>query len=244
MTREESPLSLLANDDPFQDHQSSCSSLNLPTPQTARPAFGTPSTAGTLEDHSPPAVLATPTLPTLAIRKIIFLDLDDTLIPTVWMRTSFLSMRSSTIFWTPQSGFEGLPATSADILNIPGMSITDILPYFEVRKKLETECRDNHLEDIVVGLIRAIGQYADRSIIVTNARSRGWLKLVELLFPKLSAELRKYNIEVLKTTPETKDCPQEPNMFRDPKQYFKVCLRSAHVCAMRSNSVLDDCQAS
>lgn len=131
-------------------------------------------------------------MPGIESRRVIFLDLDDTLIPTVWIRGQFLFRRD--------------------------LRFHEFKSYARIREELDKET-EWKLETAVCDFILAVREFCDHAIVVTNARSENWLKIFEELFPILSLTLRNCGIKLLRTSPEK---ISEPDCDLYPEEYFQV----------------------
>lgn len=160
------------------------------------------------------------------VRRITFMDLDDTLVPTSWMRGRFADIRCGR---NSRNAFSRFLALGFEEDHPP-----EILPYMQIRRYLDV-AGETDFEAELCTFIRSVQRSSDRSLIVTNARSLGWLTLTQMMFPRFAALLQRNSITILKTSPEktltTRSrlnpklpvvMSKEPNMEKDPKGYFEV----------------------
>lgn len=106
---------------------------------------------------------------------IFIFDLDDTLIPTEWIRSTYSSMKNV--------GRNGLDSYKV------------ILDELNARTK-------NSLIPTVVKALRKARSISSTVAIVTNARSARWLSVFESMFPEIVALLQEENIPLIRSCPE------------------------------------------
>lgn len=152
----------------------------------------------------PTAQLDVPSNPTIdPIRhcSVAFFDLDDTLIPTDWVRRAFVAARNRQFHISgddsdsePSNGESGGLGTSESVTIYEALS-----PPIQaaVRRHLEQlggQDFDERAADIVEKACLAFGVV----VVVTNARSVAWLRIVSDLFPKLKAQLRRFSVPIIR----------------------------------------------
>lgn len=136
---------------------------------------------------------------------VAFFDLDDTLIPTDWVRRAFVAARNvQTRQGRANMDFEypAFPCPSVDSSPVPAETVTifeALSPHIQaaVRRHLEAlggDDFDERAADLIGKACRAFGVV----VVVTNARSVAWLKIVSDLFPKLKAKLRELNVPIIR----------------------------------------------
>ncbi|KAL7066288.1 hypothetical protein ACR3K2_32730 [Cryptosporidium serpentis] len=143
-------------------------------------------------------------------RTIAIFDLDDTLIPTDWIRNTYANLRYN--------------KSTSHLFNydISGDSISDCLKqgniYQYIRMQID-QMANNQLIPSIIKIIRlARKQFVDVAI-VTNARSTGWLKVIEMMFPEILLALKDLNIPIIRTNPGS----GEPDI-EDTENYFNYWM--------------------
>lgn len=106
---------------------------------------------------------------------IFIFDLDDTLIPTEWIRSSYSSMKNV--------GRNGMDSYKV------------ILEELNARTK-------HSLIPTVVKALRKAKSISNTVAIVTNARSARWLSVFESMFPEVVALLQEEGIPLIRSCPE------------------------------------------
>ncbi|CDI82327.1 hypothetical protein, conserved [Eimeria praecox] len=105
---------------------------------------------------------------------ILIFDLDDTLIPTEWIRSSFAAQKHK-------------HATTDEV-------------YQAIRGELG-RLTSNKLTPIILGTLRRAKQWSETVVIVTNARSVRWLSAMKSLFPEVVQLLQDENIPIIRSCP-------------------------------------------
>ncbi|CDJ56981.1 hypothetical protein, conserved [Eimeria maxima] len=105
---------------------------------------------------------------------ILIFDLDDTLIPTEWIRSTFAAQKHK-------------HATADEV-------------YQEIREELE-RLTSNKLTPIILGTLKRAKKWSETVVIVTNARSVKWLSAMKSLFPEVVQLLQDENIPIIRSCP-------------------------------------------
>lgn len=111
-------------------------------------------------------------------KRVIIFDLDDTLIPTCWIRDRLTSKYN--------------------------LSYEQSLK--EVKKEIQTN-KNYNFESSVCSVIRLSMSISSGVFIVTNARSDKWIETVRWLFPQFSKVLDEYNIPIIRTDQHMEPSP-------------------------------------
>ncbi|KAH8741330.1 membrane associated protein with a signal peptide [Cryptosporidium ryanae] len=130
---------------------------------------------------------------------IVIFDLDDTLIPTDWIRDTYSRIRQS-------SSLNYLFSNSNN--NV----------YQYIRMQIDQQVNHQLIPNVIKMLTISKKQFLDTAI-VTNARSIGWIKVIEAMFPELTAALNELNIPVIRTSPQG----AEPEI-EDGEKYFNYWM--------------------
>ncbi|KAH8582974.1 membrane associated with a signal peptide [Cryptosporidium sp. chipmunk genotype I] len=130
---------------------------------------------------------------------IAIFDLDDTLIPTDWIRDTYTKIRQN-------------PALSYLFSN----SSNNVYQY--IRMQIDQQVNYQLIPIIIRILSHAKNIFLDVAI-VTNARSTGWLKVIDTMFPELSNALYELGIPIIRTNPVGK----EPDI-EDGEKYFNYWM--------------------
>lgn len=172
-------------------------------------------------------------------RLIVFLDLDDTLIPTVWIRNRFSEKRTTAVELSSLS-LEEISAARSLVqefrtelkLQISAIEethlIRDLWTYKQIRREVD-DLTNGSFVSSVIELLSVINSVSICSIIVTNARSSGWLKIFKWMFPEINNALISMNIAVVRTKPEEASGRTEPDIQRDPVNYFQFWMVAKEV---------------
>ncbi|CDJ48511.1 hypothetical protein, conserved [Eimeria brunetti] len=105
---------------------------------------------------------------------ILIFDLDDTLIPTEWIRSTFAAQKHK-------------HATTDEV-------------YQAIRTELE-RLTSNKLTPIILGTLKRAKKWSETVVIVTNARSVRWLSAMKSLFPEVVQLLQDENIPIIRSCP-------------------------------------------
>ncbi|KAH7648102.1 hypothetical protein FG379_000026 [Cryptosporidium bovis] len=130
---------------------------------------------------------------------VIIFDLDDTLIPTDWIRDTYSRIRQN-------SSLNYLFTNSSN--NV----------YQYIRMQVDQHVNHQLIPNIIKMLTISKKQFLDVAI-VTNARSTGWLKVVEAMFPELIATLNELSVPIIRTSPQG----TEPEI-EDGEKYFNYWM--------------------
>lgn len=194
-----------------------------------------------LEDttRSPPnekstsaSILSSPTDTIDPVRhcSVAFFDLDDTLIPTDWVRRAFVTARNVHVRERGSiqtiSGLTGFPSNLYCSSGSPsGETVTiyeALTPSIQNRvrhelEKLGGEDFDERAASIVEKACMAFGVV----VVVTNARSVAWLRIVSDLFPKLKAQLRRFSVPIIRAAVSTPGTAGLRSDFASVGEYFQ-----------------------
>ncbi|CDI78800.1 hypothetical protein, conserved [Eimeria acervulina] len=105
---------------------------------------------------------------------ILIFDLDDTLIPTEWIRSSFAVQKHK-------------HATTDEV-------------YQAIRGELE-RLTSNKLTPFILNTLKRAKKWSETVVIVTNARSVRWLSAMKSLFPEVVQLLQDENIPIIRSCP-------------------------------------------
>ncbi|KAJ1611156.1 membrane associated protein [Cryptosporidium canis] len=130
---------------------------------------------------------------------VAIFDLDDTLIPTDWIRDTYSRIRQN-------------PTLSYLFSN----SSSSVYQY--IRMQIDQQVNYQLVPNIIRILAHAKSTFLDVAI-VTNARSTGWLKVIESMFPELANALGELGIPIIRTNPTGK----EPEI-EDGDKYFNYWM--------------------
>lgn len=138
------------------------------------------------------------------LSRVALFDLDDTLIPTEWVRRAFLTLRPSDA--EAQKFHEACVKSQQKVFDswdgcrISPKSFKEDLNLNFIEKSIRTRLRnlakvdfDQQAASLIEKSCKAFGVV----VVVTNARSSVWLHVVSTLFPKLKAQLRRFSIPVI-----------------------------------------------
>lgn len=175
-------------------------------------------------------------------RALVFLDLDDTLIPTQWMKPRLSGLRDGSLKVSDFVGTEAdrrwseLGEREGDSFQAVADGDRNCRSYKDIRPLLNV-LSASHFEEEICELMRAVHKYANgRAYIITNARSFTWLALVRSLFPRLHDLLDRSKIPIIKTTPGvdplsnacTREPEPEPRMTSNASAYFDFWMRAKY----------------
>lgn len=156
---------------------------------------------------------------------IAFFDLDDTLIPTDWVRRAFGTTGRRRVpatappppwyssglrrFLAAEAGLEPPPppVTIAEALSPAAQAV--------VREELE-RLGGADFDERAAALVEAACRVFGVVVIVTNARSSAWLQIASSLFPRFKSQLRRFSVPILRAA--TTD--GAPTSFGTPEEYF------------------------
>ncbi|KAF7458878.1 Trimeric LpxA-like [Cryptosporidium felis] len=136
---------------------------------------------------------------TLQKNTIAIFDLDDTLIPTDWIRETYSKIRQN-------------PTLSY----LFSSSNNNVYQY--IRVQIDQQVNFQLIPNIIRIISHAKNTFLDVAI-VTNARSTGWLKVIESMFPELTNALRELGIPIIRTNPEG----NEPEI-EEGERYFNYWM--------------------
>ncbi|CDJ41310.1 hypothetical protein, conserved [Eimeria tenella] len=105
---------------------------------------------------------------------ILIFDLDDTLIPTEWIRSAFAAQKHK-------------HATTDEV-------------YQAIKKELE-RITSNKLTPIILSTLKRAKKWSETVAIVTNARSVRWLSAMKSLFPEVVQLLQDESIPIIRSCP-------------------------------------------
>ncbi|CDJ36021.1 uncharacterized protein EMH_0056260 [Eimeria mitis] len=105
---------------------------------------------------------------------ILIFDLDDTLIPTEWIRSTFAAEKHKY-------------ATNEEV-------------YQAIKEELE-RLTSNKLTPSILGTLKRAKKWSETVVIVTNARSVRWLSAMKSLFPEVVQLLHDENIPIIRSCP-------------------------------------------
>ncbi|ETB56659.1 hypothetical protein, variant [Plasmodium yoelii 17X] len=149
-------------------------------------------------------------------KRVIIFDLDDTLIPTCWIRDRLTSKYS--------------------------LSYEQSLK--EVKKEIQTN-KNYNFESSLCSVICLSTSISSGVFIVTNARSDKWIETVRWLFPQFSKVLDEYNIPIIRTDQHMEPSPLKMyEYFRywmnaKKKKFYEIIMDHRNLCNQYISSKID-----
>lgn len=137
------------------------------------------------EPLTPPATIRKKVLQKFQIpdnlpQSVLFFDLDDTLIPTEWIRRVYGSARA-------EIERQNNPSIAAESDQLISLRVRRLLQFLEPT-----------LEQKATSLVKLACRKFGVVALVTNARSAAWISVVELLFPDFSSSLKELGIPIIR----------------------------------------------
>ncbi|CAD2102006.1 conserved Plasmodium protein, unknown function [Plasmodium vinckei petteri] len=140
-------------------------------------------------------------------KRVIIFDLDDTLIPTCWIRDRLTAKYN--------------------------LSYEQSLK--EIKKEIQTN-QNYNFESTVCSVIRLATSISSGVFIVTNARSDKWVETVRWLFPQFSKVLDEYNIPIIRTDQQMEPSPLKLYehfrfwMNAKKKKFYEIIMDHRSLC--------------
>ncbi|SCM05985.1 conserved Plasmodium protein, unknown function [Plasmodium chabaudi adami] len=140
-------------------------------------------------------------------KRVIIFDLDDTLIPTCWIRDRLTTKYN--------------------------LSYEQSLK--EIKKEIQTN-KNYNFEAAVCSVIRLATSISSGVFIVTNARSDKWVETVRWLFPQFSKVLDEYNIPIIRTDQQMEPSPLKLYehfrfwMNAKKKKFYEIIMDHRNLC--------------
>ncbi|CAD2089378.1 conserved Plasmodium protein, unknown function [Plasmodium vinckei lentum] len=140
-------------------------------------------------------------------KRVIIFDLDDTLIPTCWIRDRLTAKYN--------------------------LSYEQSLK--EIKKEIQTN-QNYNFESTVCSVIRLATSISSGVFIVTNARSDKWVETVRWLFPQFSKVLDEYNIPIIRTDQQMEPSPLKLYehfrfwMNAKKKKFYEIIMNHRNLC--------------
>ncbi|KAL8450800.1 hypothetical protein Emag_003088 [Eimeria magna] len=194
------PSSEVAEDDTTPEHSSSstvedCASLS-------ESALSTPPGISEVSDVSSQAQLSVCGSPHPSRNSaILIFDLDDTLIPTEWIRSSFAAQKHK-------------HATADEVYQSKCASAQAIKREFD-------RLTSNELTPHILSTLKGAKKWSETVVIVTNARSIRWLSAMKSLFPEVVQLLDDEDIPIIRSCP----VGEEPSIHEAPA-YFAYWMNA------------------
>ncbi|VEV55831.1 conserved Plasmodium protein, unknown function [Plasmodium vinckei vinckei] len=140
-------------------------------------------------------------------KRVIIFDLDDTLIPTCWIRDRLTAKYN--------------------------LSYEQSLK--EIKKEIQTN-KNYNFESTVCSVIHLAKSISSGVFIVTNARSDKWIETVRWLFPQFSKVLDEYNIPIIRTDQQMEVYPLKLYehfrfwMNAKKKKFYEIIMSHRNLC--------------
>ncbi|CAD2089244.1 conserved Plasmodium protein, unknown function [Plasmodium vinckei brucechwatti] len=140
-------------------------------------------------------------------KRVIIFDLDDTLIPTCWIRDRLTTKYN--------------------------LSYEQSLK--EIKNEIQTN-KNYNFESTVCSVIRLATSISSGVFIVTNARSDKWVETVRWLFPQFSKVLDEYSIPIIRTDQQMEPSPLKLYehfrfwMNAKKKKFYEIIMDHRNLC--------------